>query len=352
MKEGLKVQIKTLEVVKEGTNKTQPNDTVVTLETLETPVVEEEVVDSKEKGVILTSSIGKNMNKERLELATNCDIEIIPTYHLEKKISSKDQNSHLIAMSDRHVNKKTSWVGIGVGTNDISDLPNDWSDQEEVLERCKKQAEFLVQSAKTMVSTHDVDVFVFEQPPRFDKKEEDPEGNWARFSKLANSHLAIMVAGEDRIHMVENSNLSRPEGRSRDDLYKPDGLHLTTKGLYNLETNVISALHKVKPELRNLEVHKKIPKTPKVIQPGGREDLSKPQPGPVHKKPARGKGSYQYQQYQDFNQQQQFGQQQHGHHQQQHGHYQQQQYWGPQQEHGYDFPQHYNGNQWQGYGGW
>ena len=354
IKEGLKVQNKTLEAVKDSGNKSEPNDNTSTTVIPEKLDTEEELVESKETGVILTSSIGKNMNKDRLELATNSNIEIVPTYHLEQKVGSKDPDKHLIAMAAKHVNKKTSWVGIGVGTNDITDLNNVWADQKEVLESCKKQAEFLVQSAKTMVSQHNVDVFVFEQPPRFDKQEVDPEGNWAKFSKLANSHLAIMLAGEDRIHIVENSNLARPEGRSRDDLYQPDGLHLTPKGLYNLETNVISALHKVKPDLRTLEVHKKITKTPKVLQPGGREvfqpggrmDLNIPPPGQVNKKPARRKGSHQYQQqYQDFNQQQQFGQQQPDH-------YQQQQYWGPQQGHNYGFPQHCNTNQWQGYGGW
>jgi lysophospholipase L1-like esterase len=364
IKESLKVQNKTLEAVKELNSKTELNDDTSTTEIVEAPVVEEELVVSKDKGVILTSPIGKNMNKERLEQATDSDIEIVPTYHLENKAGARDPDKHLIAMSDKHVNKKTSWVGIAVGTNDITDLPNEWADQKEVLESVKKQTEFLVQSAKTMVSQHNVDVFVFEQPPRFDKKVLDPEGNWAKFSKLANSHLAIMLAGEEKIHIVENTNLARPEGKSRDDLYQPDGLHLTPKGLYNLETNVISALHKVKPNLQTLEVHKKTPKTPKVGQPQGREDFKAPPPGQIHKKPVRGKGSHQYQQqyqgfnqqqqyqgfnqqqqYQDYNQQQKFGQPQQGQ-------YQEQQYWGPQQGHGYGFPQHYNTNQWQGYGGW
>ena len=162
IKESLKVQNKTLEAVKEINSKTELNNDTSTTEIVEAPVVEEELVASKDKGVILTSPIGKNMNKERLEQATDSDIEIVPTYHLENKAGARDPDKRLVAMSEKPVNKKTSWVGIAVGTNDITDLPNEWADQKEVLESCKKQTEFLVQSAKTMVSQHNVDVFVFE----------------------------------------------------------------------------------------------------------------------------------------------------------------------------------------------
>ena len=68
--------------------------------------------------------------------------------------------------------------------------------------------------------------------------------------------MAIMAAGQERIHVVETSSLAREEGRSRKDLYKEDGIHLTPKGTYILETSFILAMHKEKPGLRTQQVHR------------------------------------------------------------------------------------------------
>ena len=279
----------------------------------ETPEVQEVKENKKTKGVILTSSIGKKMNKERLEAATDSEIEMVLTYHLEEKEGAIDQELHLAPMLAEHVKDETSWVVIGVGTNDITSLDNTVPARNH-LEACKKQSEFLIESAKTIVRNHDVDVFLFQQPPRYDKPEEDKDGNWAKLSKLANSHMAIMAAGQEKIHVVETSSLAREEGRGRRDLYQEDGIHLTPKGTYILETSLIMAMHKEKPGLRSQRVHTK--------KPGLKSPKKK------------------YAQYPAGQQGQQRGQQG-----------QQQLYWGRQQGQ-QGRPQQRNTNQWQGKGGW
>ena len=193
-------------------------------------------------------------------------------------------------------------------------------------------------------------------------------------------------------------------GKGRLDLFQKDGIHLTQKGVYTMETNLILAIHEERPDLSNLGVHrKKIPPKPSqglegkvkqkkagpalTIQPGGSQDVSYPPPctskvqGSVtpqyNNQQNRSQQQYnglkqqfgQQQQQQQFGQQQfgqqQFGEQQLGHqrqfgqqqqfgHQQQMGHQQQfgQQYWGPQQGYGYSYPQQSYNGQWLEQGGW
>ena len=293
-----------------------------------------------------------------------------------------------------------SFVVIGVGTNDITALDNKWPDKKEVLEQCQYQSTFLINTAETIINQYNLDVYILEQPPRYDEPHKDKYGNWAKYSKIANSHLAILAAGHPRIHIVENSNLARLPGKGREDLFQKDGLHLTPKGVYTLETNLILAIHQERPDLSTLEVHKKkIPPKPsqgmesKVKQNKAGPALSS-QPGGSQKFPlpppctARVQGGvklqeqytpeYQqqksFQQQQQFGHQQQFGQQQSGQQQQfgqqqsgQHQFGQQQQFgqqrpfgqqqfgqqqWGPQHGYDYSYPQHWNSSQWQQQGGW
>ena len=158
--------------------------------------------------------------------------------------------------------EETSWLGICTGTNDNTAICNSSPDLETILEYCQEQARYLVQEAKTISEKYDLDVFLIDQPPRYPTKNADK--NRAKYSKLVNSHVAALAASEEKIHLVETSNLARQEGKARSELFSTDGIHLTEKGAYTLETNVIMALHKVKPELRNLEVHTKktSPKVP------------------------------------------------------------------------------------------
>ena len=73
------------------------------------------------------------MDVERLELATNSEIELVTTYTLEKHEKTKDPDLHLLNMIEEHVNRDMSFVVIGVGTNDITALDNMWPDKKDVL---------------------------------------------------------------------------------------------------------------------------------------------------------------------------------------------------------------------------
>ena len=138
---------------------------------------------------------------------------------------------------------------------------------------------------------------------------------------------------------MENSNLARLPGKGREELYN-DGLHLSKKGLYTMETNIIMAMHKVKPGLSSLDVH--IKKSPAVKPENNLKKAASrlsgghnwPPPGYLGG-PGQvgGQGGHHHQQHQ----------------QQQQQYYQQQQYWAPEQWNSYGHPQFYNNNHW---GGW
>ena len=130
--EGVKVQI--------DAEKEQSKDDSKEAEIPETATeeVEDNAVErKKDKGIIFTSSIGKGMNKERLQSATNSELELVTTYTLEKHDKTKDPDLHLLNMIEEHVNGDISFVVLGVGTNDITALDNTWPDKKEVLEQCQ-----------------------------------------------------------------------------------------------------------------------------------------------------------------------------------------------------------------------
>ena len=244
--------------------------------------------------------------------------------------------------------KEVEFVGISVGTNDITALNNTPNEQEEEdnLKTCQKQAEFLIETASKVSDDYNVDVYIFQQPPRYDKVEEDKLGNWSRYSKLTNSHLAILASNKHRLHLVDNSNLARLPGQSRARLYGTDGVHLSKRGAYTLETNLILTIHERRPDLKTLEVHAKVhpPKVSKHTGYSGRD-----QGATKHQY----QGSWYQQSYNQqyghqlpYNQQQQYSHQQGPYNNQQQGQYyhQQGQYWGPD----YSFPQYYT-NQWAGW---
>ena len=77
------------ELLKETkTGNAQRNLTSYVPKTAQSSQIKEIIEEKKEKGVILSSSIALRMNKDRLEAATNSEIEMIPTYHVKEPDSA------------------------------------------------------------------------------------------------------------------------------------------------------------------------------------------------------------------------------------------------------------------------
>ena len=58
------------------------------------------------KGVLFTSSIGLNIDKNRLKEELNCDLKVIPTYHVEHHADAKDPDAYLQCMVNQHLSGK------------------------------------------------------------------------------------------------------------------------------------------------------------------------------------------------------------------------------------------------------
>ena len=149
-----KIQKETLKILKHKGEKELSKEDSEEAEIHETTEVEDITSERvKDKGIIFTSSIGKYINKERLELATNSDIELVTTYTLEKYDNTKDPDLHLLNMIEDHVNRGISFVVFGVGTNDITALNKMQPNKKEILEKCQYQSQRRSSPSKTWTST-------------------------------------------------------------------------------------------------------------------------------------------------------------------------------------------------------
>ena len=202
------------------------------------------------QGIMFSSSIGLGVDKERLKEAALSEIKMVPTYHIT---SAKGPDLHLTNNIEKHMDgKKYDFAVLAVGTDDVTTLD---TEDGNVLEACTEKARLLVAAANRLVTEYNTDVFITEMPPRYDSPDVDPAGSKAMFSKFINANLLTMTMSMERVNIVEQSSLAR-QGKTRDELFQEDGLHLRTKGVYNYTTNLITALHKAYQELRDLEVHK------------------------------------------------------------------------------------------------
>ena len=94
-----------------------------------------------------------------------------------------------------------------------------------------------------------MDVFVIEKTPRYDTEDADPSGMKQKLSKYANGVLSSTTGPTPRMFLIEQSGLARTSARARSELFKPDGLHLTQKGLRMYSSNLIMALRECYGEL-------------------------------------------------------------------------------------------------------
>ena len=196
------------------------------------------------KGVIFTSSIALNLDVDKVKEELNCEIKVIPTYHIEHHSDAKDPDAYLQCMVNQHLAGKTGFdfAIIATGSNDITKLDTENTVATTLFKSVEEQSKLLVEIATKITVETNVDVFVIEKPPRYDPQTNDPSAMVQKLSKFSNGVVASAIGPTPRIFLVEQASLGRSSAKARADVYQKDGLHLTPKGLKIYTTNLISVM--------------------------------------------------------------------------------------------------------------
>ena len=193
---------------------------------------------------MFTSSIALDIDTKRLKEDLNCDLKIIPTYYVEHHPDSKDPDAYLQCMVNQHLAGKTCYdfAILAIGTNDITDLDTVNAPPTTLTNNVADQTKTIVEVAETLAAENNLDVFIVDKPPRYDPPTSDPTGMYAKLSKYSNGVLASSVGMTPRLFIVDQSSLGRSGVKARSDIYRPDGLHLTSKGISFYTSNITKCL--------------------------------------------------------------------------------------------------------------
>ena len=147
-------------------------------------------------------------------------------------------------MISEHLVGKTCYnlVIIATGSNDITCLDTVNGSQVSLYEQVKSHTGMLCDMAQSIIQNIGVDVFIVENPPRYDPIPSDPTSMKQKLNKYSNSLLSTTLGLTSRLFVVEQGSLARSSVKARNDLYQGDGIHLTTKGLYYHSSNLLSAI--------------------------------------------------------------------------------------------------------------
>ena len=203
------------------------------------------------RGIMFTDSIAVDLDPTKLKHDLNCDLKVVPTNFIHHHPSSADPDAYLQCMVDQHLAGKTCYdfAIIAVGANDITEMDIESSPPTTLTNSVADQTKVLVQVAETLATENNLDIFLVDKPPRYDLTTRDSMGMLAKLSKYANGVLASSVGMTPRLSIIDQSSLARSSLKARSDIYKPDGLHLTPKGLTFYTANVTRALQELYPDM-------------------------------------------------------------------------------------------------------
>ena len=240
-------------------NNTPPSDTtgrarVSSQSTSSAPQPPSPAQPPKRKGLMFTSTLAQDTDMKRLEGNLNCDITVIPTLHIEKTPAAEDPESYLQNMVKENLSGKTgfNFVIIASGSSDITSMDTINGTPVPLYEQVKSQAGLLCDTAQSITQDMGVDVFLVENPPRYDPTPSDPAAMKQKLNKYSNSLLSTTLGLTPRVFIVEQGSLARSSPRARSDLYQSDGVHLTTKGLYYHSSNLITAMQELYPDTKHI----------------------------------------------------------------------------------------------------
>ena len=260
-----------------GTSQPQSSPTLVVAEVA---TQEEEVVEVAEvkqrKGILFTSSIGKYIDMAKLEKETNSKVEKVMTYRIEEKKDSPDPEAFVENMVKEKLKEDHDFAVFLVGSNDISEMKGADLDSTDVLAKCERQSQHLLDTLVDIATKNSTEVFVSEMTPRYDSSERDETGPLAVLSSYANSTMVTKVmearARSVRLHLINQRNLVRPKGVEQNKIYQRDGRHLTKEGVSLLTCNITKSLRSVYKDMPKVEVEGvkeevKVKEAPKVKTP-------------------------------------------------------------------------------------
>ena len=200
---------------------------------------------------MFADSIGLDLDTNKLKQDLNCDLDIIPTTYIHPHSSSADPDAYLQCMVNKHLAGKTCYdfAIIATGAKDITEMDLENSPPTTLTNNVADQTKVLVEVAETLAIENNLDIFLVDKLPRYDPITSDPRGMLAKLSKYANGVLASNIGMTPRLFIVDQSSLARSSIKARSDIFKPDGLHLTTKGLTFYTSNISKALQECYPDL-------------------------------------------------------------------------------------------------------
>ena len=209
------------------------------------------------RGIMFASSIALDTDTKRYKDELNCELKIIPTDNVEEDPCATDPDSHLGGKINQHLKGKTgySFAILATGTNEITNIDTENSPATTMFTKVSSQSQTLFDIAESITKEMDIDVFVVDKPPRYDKTG-DPTGMKQKLTKYSNGVLASSTGATPRIFLVEQGSLARAAIRARADIFQQDGLHLTPKGLNFYNTNILNVMRECYPEVQTQQALK------------------------------------------------------------------------------------------------
>ena len=200
------------------------------------------------RGVIFTTSLGKTSDIKRLEKDLNCKLELHVAYYVDQMSQGATEDDHLLSKMENVMSTEFDFVILQMGSNEMSTLDLTMS-RKDLFEVIQTDCEKLIKIAKTMVDKYDVDVFVSEKAPRYDKKNMESKGLLEDLNSTSNSVIKTHTHLLDRVHHVSQTLLECKGERARNERYQTDGIHLTDKGVMFLNNNWVDQIMRVFTDL-------------------------------------------------------------------------------------------------------
>ena len=224
-----------------------PNPTL----TQNTPTVPTSKEPRTYKGIMFASHSALDIDTQKIKNDLNCDLKIIPTEYVLHHTDSSDPDSYLECVVNQHLAGKGCYdfAIIATGINDISDLDIENTPPTTLTNHVADQTKAMVDVAKNLVSENNIDIFIVDKPPRYDPSEKDSTGMYNKLTKYSNGVLASSVGMTSRLSIVDQSNLARSGTKARSDIFRPDGLLLTSKGLSFYTSSIVKSLTDCYPDM-------------------------------------------------------------------------------------------------------
>ena len=160
-------------------------------------------------------------------------------------------------MVKKHLAGKSTYdfAIIATGSQDITQMDTINSPPTTLYENTSSQAKSIFETAQFMTTDIGIDVFICENPPRYDADKDDPTSMKQNLSKFSNGVIATSTLPAPRIVLIDQSSLARHSVRARSEIYQKDGISLTPKGLTYYTNNIMGVLQEYYGDMRQHEAH-------------------------------------------------------------------------------------------------